>query len=35
MRAALYCRLSREDADAAGRGRESESIKNQDELCQG
>ena len=37
MKAAIYCRLSKEDEDLEkeNRGKESESIQNQDVICRG
>ena len=34
-RAAIYCRLSEEDADKADPGQDSRSIQNQELICKG
>ena len=35
MKAAIYCRLSEEDRNKANRDDDSNSIRNQDKICQG
>lgn len=35
MKAAIYCRLSKEDEEQEKKGGESESIQNQDVICRG